>query len=68
MNYFSYTISEDDARLIVQTLRERAYQLVDESDRAHSKGCSEYAAVIYNESCTYHDIADFFSLKLSHDL
>jgi len=61
---FTFTLSLHDARNIVQALRNEAFQLTQESDRACEKGALEYGTFLWNETATLNNLADYIDLEL----
>jgi hypothetical protein len=47
-------LCEEDWKRIIQALRNEAYQLTQESNRAQEKGAHEYATLLWEE-CAYHN-------------
>jgi len=51
---FTVTLCKADWQRVVQALRNEAFHLTQESNRAHEKGSQDYAEVLWEE-CAYHN-------------
>lgn len=65
---YTFTLCQADWSRVIQALRNEAYQLTQESDRACEKGAQEYGEVLWEE-CTYlNAIADSIDFILPENV
>ena len=61
---YSFSFCLEDCRRIVQALRNEAYQMKLESDRACEKGAVDYGTLLWEENAILNSIADTIDYKL----
>ena len=64
MDYYTYCLSQEDAMIVVDCLRENAYRLHTQGGKACRKDYREYAEFLWSQSALHHDLADLFEFKL----
>ena len=52
--FYTVTLCKEDWQRVVQALRNEAYQLTQESNRACEKGSHDYGTLLWEE-CAYHN-------------
>jgi hypothetical protein len=55
---YSFSFCLEDCRRIVQALRNEAYQMKQESDRACEKGANDYGTLLWEENAILNSIAE----------
>ena len=63
-NLYTFSLSLEHAQLVVQSLRNEAFQLTQESHRACEKGSRDYGAVLWEETTVLNNLADFIDIEL----
>ena len=61
---YSFSFCLEDCRRIVQALRNEAYQMKQESDRACEKGARDYGTLLWEENAILNSIAETIDFKL----
>jgi hypothetical protein len=61
---YSVSLCQEDWRRVIDALRQEAYQIKLESDRACEKGANDYGTLLWEENAIYNDIADTISWKI----
>ena len=61
---YTYTLTLDDAKRIVQALRSEAFQLSLESNRACEKGSRDYGTLLWEETTVHNNLANFIDIEL----
>ena len=61
---YTITLTLDDAKRIVQALRNEAFQLTQESHRACEKGSRDYGTLLWEETTVHNNLADFIDIEL----
>jgi hypothetical protein len=61
---YTFSFCLEDCRRIVSALRNEAYQMKLESDRACEKGSRDYGTVLWEENAILNSIADTLDYKL----
>jgi len=63
-NLYTMTLCQEDWRRVVQALRNEAYTLTQESNRACEKGAETYGTLLWEETAILNDIAETIAWKL----
>jgi hypothetical protein len=63
-NLYTYTLCQEDWQRVVQALRNEAYTLTQESNRACEKGAETYGTLLWEETAILNDIAETIDFKL----
>jgi hypothetical protein len=61
---YSVTLCQEDWVRVVQALRNEAYALTQDSNRAHENGAIDYSTLLWEETAIHNDIADTIEWKL----
>jgi hypothetical protein len=61
---YSFSFCLEDCRRIVQALRNEAYQVKQESDRACEKGARDYGTLLWEENTILNSIAETIDWRL----
>jgi len=63
-NLYTMTLCQEDWQRVVQALRNEAYNLTLESNRACEKGAETYGTLLWEETAILNDIAETIDFKL----
>jgi hypothetical protein len=63
-DFYTLTLCQEDWRRVIQALRNEAYQLTQESNRACEKGAETYGTLLWEETAILNDIAETIDFKL----
>jgi hypothetical protein len=63
-NLYTVTLSQEDWQRVIDALRNEAFALTQDSNRAHEKGAQDYATLLWQECAIYNALADDISWKI----
>jgi hypothetical protein len=63
-NLYNMTLSQEDWQRVIDALRNEAFALTQDSNRAHEKGAQDYATLLWQECAIYNALADDISWKI----
>jgi len=63
-NLYNMALSREDWQRVIQALRNEAFALTQESDRAQEKGAVDYATLLWEECAIHNALADDISWKI----
>jgi hypothetical protein len=64
---YTVTLCQEDWQRVIDALRNEAFALTQDSNRAQEKGAQEYATLLWQECAIYNALADDISWKIPND-
>ncbi len=61
---YTMTLCQEDWQRVIDALRNEAFALTQDSNRAHEKGAQDYATLLWQECAIYNALADDISWKI----
>jgi hypothetical protein len=61
---YTMILCQEDWQRVIQALRNEAFALTQDSNRAHEKGAQDYATLLWEECAIYNALADDISWKI----
>jgi hypothetical protein len=63
-NLYTMTLCQEDWERIILSLRNEAFALSQDSNRAHTRGAQDYATLLWEECAIHNAVADDINFKL----
>jgi hypothetical protein len=63
-NLYTMTLCQEDWQRVIDALRNEAYALLKDSERAQRKGAGEYTLLLWGEYATFNALADGIDTQL----
>ena len=63
-NLYTMSLCQEDWERIILSLRNEAFALTQDSNRAHEKGAQDYATLLWEECAIHNALADDINFKL----